>query len=167
MLEWTAFKWDQGIIKIEPTKFLDVKTEGSIGDIEVDPELLEVFRELKTLKPNNFVLTSPSNAQPKPGVLYRYYRCNSLFKRFLRWLRSKGVPGTKPLHDLRKEFGSQLNDKHGIYVASRMLRHATIEPTAAHYLEKKSKKTVGLGSLLKSETVFNLPAEQKIVEGSF
>jgi hypothetical protein len=73
------------------------------------------------------------------------------------------------LHELRKEFGSQLADKHGIYVASRMLRHSDIAITASHYLDKKSRKTVGLGQMLKQNSTANaveIP-EQKIVEGSF
>jgi integrase len=71
----------------------------------------------------------------------------------------------KPLHELRKEFGSQLADKHGIYVASRMLRHSDIAVTAAHYIDKKSRKTVGLGNLLTRTST--IEQEQKIVQGSF
>jgi hypothetical protein len=53
------------------------------------------------------------------------------------------------LHTLRKEFGSKINDAHGIYAASRALRHADIAITSQHYLDKKSCATVGLGHLLK------------------
>ena len=54
----------------------------------------------------------------------------------------------KPLHELRKEFGSQLCAKYGIYAASRMLRHADIAITAQHYLDPKERTTIGMGNLL-------------------
>jgi hypothetical protein len=66
----------------------------------------------------------------------------------LAWLRGKGVTAIKPLHELRKEFGSQLCAKAGIYVASRMLRHADIAITAQHYLDQKERVTIGMGNLL-------------------
>lgn len=54
----------------------------------------------------------------------------------------------KPLHELRKEFGSQVCAKYGIYAASRMLRHADIRVTAEHYLDAKKRTPIGLGNLL-------------------
>jgi hypothetical protein len=39
-------------------------------------------------------------------------------------------------------------DKHGLYAASRALRHANVGITAAHYLDKKSRVTSGLGAVL-------------------
>jgi hypothetical protein len=49
---------------------------------------------------------------------------------------------------LRKEFGSQVCAKYGIYAASRMLRHADIRVTAEHYLDAKKRTPIGLGNLL-------------------
>jgi hypothetical protein len=54
-----------------------------------------------------------------------------------------------PLHSLRKEFGSRVAAEHGIYAASRLLRHADITTTAQYYLDKKKRVTSGLGRLLK------------------
>ena len=56
------------------------------------------------------------------------------------------------MHTLRKEFGSRINDAHGIYAASRALRHADIAITSQHYLDKKSRATVGLGHVLKRDS---------------
>jgi hypothetical protein len=53
-----------------------------------------------------------------------------------------------PLHTLRKEFGSQMCAKHGIYAASRALRHGDIAITSQHYLDRRRRATVGLGNLL-------------------
>jgi hypothetical protein len=63
-------------------------------------------------------------------------------------MREKGVSGGRPLHTLRKEFGSHVCEQFGIYAASRALRHADIGITSQHYLDKKTRVTAGLGKLL-------------------
>lgn len=69
----------------------------------------------------------------------------------LRWLRSKGVVSTTPLHTLRKEFGNQINARYGLAAAQGMLRHAGVAMTAAHYVEIKTRPVLGFGHLLKSD----------------
>ena len=54
------------------------------------------------------------------------------------WLREKGLK-TKPLHTFRKEFGSLVCDRHGIYAASRALRHASVVVTAANTWIRQAK----------------------------
>ena len=44
VLPWTAFRWSEGVIRIETTKFYRPKSHNSEGDVLVDPELMEVFR---------------------------------------------------------------------------------------------------------------------------
>ena len=55
-LEWSAFRWDESVIRIEPTKYFDVKTEHSIGDVSVDPELMAVFRGYSARATGSFVI---------------------------------------------------------------------------------------------------------------
>jgi hypothetical protein len=69
----------------------------------------------------------------------------------LAWLRAKGVVSKKPLHTLRKEFGSQINARHGLLAASEQLRHGGIAVTARHYVENRSRSVLGFGHLLKGE----------------
>ena len=69
----------------------------------------------------------------------------------LGWLRSKGVNSKTPLHSLRKEFGSLINDQHGIVAASEQLRHGGIGVTAMSYVENRRPSVLGLGHLLKGE----------------
>ena len=66
----------------------------------------------------------------------------------MRWLRSKGVATKTPFHTLRKEFGSLLNQRHGVFVASVGLRHASVEVTTMHYTDTRPRATIGLGGLL-------------------
>jgi hypothetical protein len=43
-LEWSAFQWNHHLIRIEPTRHFEPKTEHSIGDVQIDPQLMSVFR---------------------------------------------------------------------------------------------------------------------------
>jgi integrase len=147
-LEWRAFHWDRRFIRIEATPYFQPKSEDSVGDVEVDPELLRVFRGFKARASGEFVIESDVDA--RVGTTYSHYRCQKHFEALTEWLRAKRVPGNKPLHTLRKEFGSQICNKFGIYLASQALRHADIAITSQHYLDKKRRVTLGLGNLLKT-----------------
>jgi integrase len=50
-----------------------------------------------------------------------------------RWLRRKGVKDPKPVHYLRKCYGSLAVADHGIFVASKLLGHSSISLTASTY----------------------------------
>jgi integrase len=76
-----------------------------------------------------------------------YYRCKSHFQRLSAWLRRQGVVDEKPLHTLRKEFGSLVNRAHGIHAASKALRHADINVTNNFYTDSRVRVTSGLGKL--------------------
>ena len=64
--------------------------------------------------------------EPRPDAPNAYYRAAKTFKRLTAWLRGKGVMGGKPLHTLRKEFGSMIAATADIHTASRQLRHSNI-----------------------------------------
>ena len=145
-LPWAAFRWDTGLIRIEATAHFHPKSEDSIGDVEVDAEFLEVFRGYRARATGEFVIES--FVAPRAGIGYSHYRCQPLFDQLVQWLRAHGVDTTTPLHTLRKEFGSQICARDGIYAASTALRHADIAITSQHYLDKKRRVTVGLGSWL-------------------
>src|SRR6516162_7227897 len=44
LLEWSAFRWEQKVIRIEPTSYFEAKRKYSYSDVEVNSELLELFR---------------------------------------------------------------------------------------------------------------------------
>ena len=82
----------------------------------------------------------------------RRYRCQNVFDRLIRWLRDDhGVEGRSPLHTLRKEAGSIVATKAGIYAASRFLRHADLQVTAMHYADHKERVTVDMSALYAAE----------------
>lgn len=151
-LPWTAFNWERGTLQIEPTEHFATKSECSIGHVDLDAEFVAMFRGFRAKASGSFVIESP--IEPNPDASYAHFRCHRIFVRLNTWLRSHGVSLQRPLHTLRKEFGSQVNERHGIYAASQALRHADIAITAAHYLNNKTRATVGLGKLLQpQETV--------------
>jgi integrase len=145
-LTWSAFDFDKKTLHIGVTEHFRPKSEDSIGKINLDPELAELFKRLKAKSKQEFVIESP--IAPRPNARYAHYRCLSVFETLTQWLRKHNVPGSKPIHALRKEFGCLINARFGIYAASRALRHSDIAVTSAHYLDQKSATTTGLGHLL-------------------
>jgi hypothetical protein len=148
-LPWTAFRWEEGVIHIQTTEYFRPKSLASENDIPVEPELLEIFRGFRARAKGEFVIESesaPDNSKP-----YECYRCQRGFDELIGWLRSKGVVSRTPLHTLRKEFGSQINARFGLVAAQRMLRHAQVAVTAAHYVEIKTRPVLGFGHLLTKE----------------
>jgi integrase len=162
LLEWDSFHWDASVIRIEPTEYFLPKSEDSIGDVPVDPELMEIFRGYRARRPRDrFVIMA--RGVPKPRVVYIHYRAQKCFARLTAWLRKKGVRGNKPLHVLRKEFGSQICAVHGIHAASLALRHAHIGVTAQFYADGRKRCTSGFGHLLsgQNEKVVDMPAPKE------
>lgn len=149
LLPWSAVKFDAALIRIEPTEHFEVKTDHSIGDVPVDPEILEILQGFKARAKSPFVV--PSRRAPKRTESYHHYRCEPIFDRVLVWLKAHGVSGRKPLHALRKEYGSPINEKYDLVTAKELLRHSSVAITAAHYVGNRKRGTTGLGALLKAK----------------
>ena len=145
LLEWPSFRFKDDVIRIEPTQFFHPKSQDSIAEIQIDPEIMAVFRQYRAKAKGAFVI--PSGRPPKTVSRGDYYRCESHFDRLNDWLRSKGVNTQKPLHTLRKEYGSLINKAHGINAASKALRHADISVTNNFYTDSRARVTPGLGKL--------------------
>ncbi len=154
--------WQSNVIQLEETEWLHLKTDDSAGGITVDAEVLDELRELKPASKSRFIIASVvtwGNGErkrtrtrlPRNNSARAYYRCKPIFDRLNEWLRSKGVTANKPLHEMRKEIGSLITTKLGIYAASQFLRHSDITTTARHYAEHKGRISVGLGKLLDTE----------------
>jgi integrase len=149
LLEWTSFRCEENVIRIQPTNFFHPKSEDSIGDIQIDDEIMAIFRDYRSRAKGPFVI--PSRLQPKAVLRGDYYRCKTQFERLNTWLRQQGVTEQKPLHTLRKEFGTLVNVAHGIHAASKALRHADITLTSNFYTDSRIRVTSGLGRLFPRE----------------
>ena len=149
LAEWRMVDWQNHVIRLEETEWLRLKTKDSAGEITVDAEVIAELRDMMPQSQSQFILAS--DRPPRNDSARTYYRCEPEFDRLNEWLRSKGVTANKPLHELRKEIGALVATQHGIYAASRFLRHSDITTTARHYAEHKARISVGLGKLLDTE----------------
>jgi integrase len=157
LLQWQSFDFVAGTLRIMPTKWYQLKTNESAAALPVEPEILELFRGWRARATSEFVLESD---RPPRSLDYEYYRCEPTFKALVEWLRSKGVQGNKPLHALRKLYGSALADLHGLHAASSGLRHADIRTTSAFYANRRVKVTPGFGAAISGSSVTQFPLEE-------
>lgn len=159
LLEWQSFDFVAGTLRILPSRWYLLKTNESAAELPVEPEILELFCGWRARATGEFVIESDLAVQPVSLIDYEYYRCEPTFKALVRWLREKGVQGNKPLHALRKLYGSALADLHGLHAASSGLRHADIRTTSAFYADRRVKVTPGFGSAISGAEVLEVPSQ--------
>lgn len=139
-LLWSTFDFSKATLRVETSEYHELKSEDSAGTMDLDPDILALFKRYRVSAPRAvFVVESPLEPNPKAKV--GWYRCNPVFDKVIAWLRENGVDGHKPIHTLRKEIGSIIAAEHGIFAASRYLRHANIHITSAFYADKKNVVT--------------------------
>lgn len=148
-LLWENVDLDRGVICIETTEHHGPKTEESEDEVELDQETAELLRGYRAKATGPFVVES--EREPRAATSYDYIRCADHFAELYDWLRDKGITSQKPLHELRKMFGSVICREFGLYAASRVLRHSNITTTADFYLDRGSRVSFGLGALLEEE----------------
>jgi hypothetical protein len=85
LLEWPSFRWRENVIRIEPTRYFHPKSEDSIADLPVDPEVMTLFRGYYQRAKGSFVIES--GRPPLPAKPRRYYRCEQIFEQVNQWLR--------------------------------------------------------------------------------
>jgi integrase len=144
-LRWEQIDWRRRQIRVTNTESFEAKTEDSEGAVDVDASLLSRLKPLMKTARGPFVV-EPETVQPKRAG--QFYRCAETFARVTTWLRANGVQGDRPLHQLRKEFGSLINETSGIHAASRALRHSDIRTTSQYYADARRRAVVNLGELL-------------------
>jgi integrase len=156
LVEWSSFDFEASTLRLEPTKWLRLKTQESAALLPIEPEFLALFRAWRAKARSEFVIESET---PPRSVSYQWYRCQEVFDSLLAWLRAKGVEGEKPFHNLRKLYGSEMASLHGIHAASGALRHADIRTTDEHYVDNRVIRTAGFGSVLSEASVTEFPKQ--------
>lgn len=134
-LLWTSIDWENENIHIEPTEYFSPKTESSIGVVPLGSAIIQTLKDYRKQTKGKFVIES--RVSVRPNSTQPHYRANKHFKKLTTWLRGKGIDTTSPIHTLRKEYGRLVTENYGIYAASKALRHAGIQITAAHYADDK------------------------------
>jgi integrase len=143
-LQWSEVDFERSLIVIRATDCFAPKAN-SVGEIPIDGEIVKLLKEWKSTSTSRFVV---DGVEPKSDTDGHHYRAERAHTELIRWLKSKGLTARNPLHTLRKEFGSIVCEKAGVYVASRLLRHANITITAAVYTDDRGRVTSGLGPAL-------------------
>lgn len=156
-LLWRQFDFKAGILEIADTEHKALKSRDSAGQLGLEKELVALFRGFKARASGEFVLEEPVRAGKNR---HKVYRCNRHFMALIEWLKGKGVSGIRPIHTLRKEIGSIIATREGIFAASRYLRHSNISITAKLYADVKKPITAGLGAVL-------APSPANVVEATF
>jgi integrase len=149
-LLWAQFDFHKRLLVIEDTDYKRLKSQDSAGEIDLEPELCAIFKSFHEKAEGDFVLENPTRLRiiEVSERKSRGYRCNETHNFLLDWLRTKGVNDRRPIHTMRKEIGSIIASRDGIWKASRYLRHSDIRITSKLYADKKLPVTAGLGSIL-------------------
>ena len=167
-LGWPQIDFERALIRVEATEAASLKTADSRGEVPIDRGVVAMLRGFRAKARGQFVIEA-EGGQYGLRVWGRHYRADSVFTRLNHWLRKHGVTARKPLHELRKELGSLITAEHGIYAASRVLRHSNVATTAAHYADLKTRPTVAVGLWLADNvtafpaTINEKPARQRRV----
>ena len=161
-LLWRQIDCAAGIIHVEITEAGSLKTPGSMGQVHIDETLASVLQGFKARATSEYVIEAPEGEKSSQSWS-RQYRCQGVFDRLVKWLREHGIESRSPLHTLRKEAGSIIATKSGIFAASRFLRHADLQVTAMHYADHKERTVIDMGALLPAQNASELPMKAKKV----
>ncbi len=163
---WHQIDTVKRIIRVQITEVAGLKTQDSQGEVEIDDHLSTILQGYKAqAKGKGFVIKGDGQGGAKKWG--QHYRADEAFNELISWLRNHKQEGKKPLekvrkpiHELRKELGALITQEHGIYAASRTLRHSNVATTAAHYADKKERTTVDIGGWLKEENITPMDPKQ-------
>jgi integrase len=157
-LRWQQINFDRQTLRLEVSEHGDLKTDEAADEVEIDEALVTELRAHMPRRKGAFVIGS--SRSPKMKLAGQYYRCQETFEALYAWLRGKGITDKKPLHVLRKEFGSIINQRHGLYAASAALRHRNISTTAGHYVAHKDRIMFDFRDLLTAPSIKPVPKRE-------
>jgi integrase len=186
-LQWHQVDFSRQLIRVESTDSASLKTADSRDEVAIDENTIAILRGFHAKKAGAFVIdaeveesgtkvnrkgnmkkkTDLVEIKPKitssgPKKWGQHYRAGAVFDRLTAWLRAHGVTARKPLHELRKELGSLVTAEHGIYAASRVLRHSNVATTAAHYTDLKNRPVIDIGGWITgSENITPFPDQNQ------
>ena len=158
---WHQIDFERGVVRVEHTDTASLKSADSRGEVPIDSSVVKVLRGFRARATGAFVIEGGDNLSG-PRLWGRHYRVQGVFDRVTAWLRKHGVTARKPLHELRKELGALITSEHGIYAASRVLRHSDLSTTAAHYTDLKTRPTIPVGEWLMPQNVVAMKPGRKV-----
>jgi integrase len=160
---WHQIDFERQLIRVESTDKASLKTADSRAEVPIDENVVAILRGFRAKAVSVYVIEAMGGqgGQKKWG---QHYRADAVFNRLTDWLRGQGVTARKPLHELRKELGALVTAEHGIYAASRVLRHSDVSTTARHYSDLKTRPVVNIGGWISNpETVVSIAKQSEII----
>ena len=148
-LQWQQVDSQTNTVRVMATDTFDTKTESSEREVFVDGGLIAELNRYRESASSLYVMES--ERQPKPNAPVASYRAEASFNTLKKWLRAHGVTAHKPIHTLRKEFGSLVCESSDIFTASRQLGHANIALTATYYAENRRRVAPQIGEMLNQQ----------------
>ncbi len=127
-LRWGSVDEAEGRVWVEASGTWQPKTQESEGGVDVDVGLLKA---LGVRGGDEALVIGPGATEAA-----------------VRWLRSRGFDMNKPIHTLRKEFGSIVCHTADLITASKQLRHRSLAVTAQVYVESRRKSAPAIGQML-------------------
>jgi integrase len=161
---WHQVDFLRAVIRVENTETARLKSADSRGEVPIDSSVATILRGFRARATAPFVIEG-GEGSAGPKMWGRNYRVQVVFDRVTAWLRAHGVTARKPLHELRKELGALITAEHGIYAASRVLRHADLSTTARHYTDLKTRPTIPVGEWLAPANVVAMKPRRKSKKG--
>jgi len=159
---WHQIDFQKSLIRVETTDVASLKSADSRGEVGLDPKITELLQGYRAKAKGKYVVEGM--ADNISLTKRRSYRANKTFEALTAWLREQGIEAQKPLHELRKELGSLITQEHGIYAASRVMRHSSPETTARHYSDIKTLPIVQIGGWEKPENLIQMPKSRQTKE---
>jgi integrase len=160
-LQWHQIDFSRQLIRVESTDAASLKTADSRDEVAIDENTVAILRGFHAKKTGQFLIDG-DGAASGPKKWGQNYRAGAVFDRLTAWLRKHGVTARKPLHELRKELGALVTAEHGIYAASRVLRHSSVATTAAHYTDLKTRPVIDVGGWLnEGEKIAQFPTQSE------
>lgn len=153
---WHQIDFQKSLIRVETTDVASLKSADSRGEVGLDPKITELLQGYRARAKGKYVIEG--EVEKVTPTKRRSYRANKTFDSLTAWLREQGIEAQKPLHELRKELGSLITQVHGIYAASRVMRHSSPETTARHYSDIKTLPIVEIGVWETPENLIEMPA---------
>ncbi len=120
------------------------KTASSAAEVLVSPDAGKVLAKMLEHTTGPWFIKGGRSQQ-------NHYRAGLYHDELISWMRNYKEgdfrPFTdvqKPIHELRKEAGTLVNELHGLNETKNFLRHSSITTTAASYVGSKGNITTGL-----------------------
>jgi integrase len=146
-LQWNQIDLERNRVSMELTSVSEHKTVESRKTVPFDHHVAAFLKSLKEESSGKYVVSGQGKRR-KNTKWGRHYRAEAAWNRLVTWLKVNGVKARKPIHELRKELGALVTSEHGIYAASRILRHKRVSTTEKFYADLKAPPVVEVGAWL-------------------